>query len=97
MWNIETGRSILNLKGHVGPVKSVCVSFDGRFAISGGDDQTVKLWDLATGKCVRTLESHAGPVTALAFNGTLRSVVSASNDKTIRLHALKFTYSAFPE
>ena len=32
--------------GHTGAVRSVDISADGRYLVSGGDDQTIRLWDL---------------------------------------------------
>jgi WD40 repeat protein len=34
------------LIGHTGEIKAVAVSFDGRWALSGSNDQTVRLWNL---------------------------------------------------
>ncbi|MFH2202095.1 MAG: caspase family protein, partial [Elusimicrobiota bacterium] len=40
-------------------VKAVALAPDGRFALSGGDDQAVSQWDLATGRRVRIYrQSH---------------------------------------
>ena len=36
------------------------MSPDGRRAVSGRSDATLRLWDLETGQCLRTLEGHAG-------------------------------------
>ncbi|UCF93038.1 MAG: caspase family protein [Desulfobacterales bacterium] len=33
--------------GHTGEIKAVAVSTDGRWALSGSNDQTIKLWNLA--------------------------------------------------
>ena len=40
-------------------MSSVAVSADGRLALSGSADHTVKIWDLATGQELRTLAGHA--------------------------------------
>jgi WD40 repeat protein len=32
----------------------VAVSADGRTAVSGAEDETVRVWDLATGRCIAT-------------------------------------------
>ena len=46
------------LKGHTRDVNCIAVTPDGRLAISGSDDNTVRVWGLDTGKCVATLEGH---------------------------------------
>jgi WD40 repeat protein len=38
--------------GHSGSVNSVAISPDGKTALSGSDDATLKLWDLATRWCL---------------------------------------------
>lgn len=38
------GKRVSNLVGHTAKVWSVAVSGDGKWAVSGGSDQTVKLW-----------------------------------------------------
>ena len=40
-------------KGHRGLVTSVCLSADGRYALSGSVDQTLHLWELAWEYAVR--------------------------------------------
>ena len=39
-------------------MNSVSISADGRWALSGSMDKTLRLWELATGQCVRTFEGH---------------------------------------
>jgi WD40 repeat protein len=41
--------------GHFGDVWAVAVSPDGRFLVSGADDQTVRLWNIASRELVITL------------------------------------------
>lgn len=42
-------------RGHTSSVNSVAFSHDGKYALSGGLDKTLKLWEVATGKEIRTL------------------------------------------
>jgi serine/threonine protein kinase len=46
-WDIADGRELLRLEGHTASVTSVALSGDGRLALSGSLDQTVRLWELA--------------------------------------------------
>lgn len=73
------------LTGHVGWVKSVSVSPDGKWVASGSWDKTIKIWDLETGACQRTLEGHTDKVTSVAITPDGKRVVSASEDRSIRI------------
>ena len=64
--------------GHAGPVVSVAFSPDGRFALSGSEDKTLKLWDIKTGKEIRTFRGHGGPVTHVAFTADGKFALSGS-------------------
>jgi len=44
---VGTGGELRAFVGHSGTVLSVAASPDGRFALSGSADQTLKLWDLS--------------------------------------------------
>ena len=41
-------------------VQSVSFSPDGKLALSGSEDKTLKLWDVASGKEIRTFRGHGG-------------------------------------
>jgi WD40 repeat protein len=51
---------IRRLEGHLGFVHAVDVSGDGRRAISGSWDRTVRVWDLATRRELRCFSRHHG-------------------------------------
>jgi len=46
VWNVETGEQIKAFGGHTSGVQSVAMSPDGRWAVSGSHDNTVRLWKL---------------------------------------------------
>ena len=48
--------------GHASDVTAAAFSPDGRTALSGSGDKTLKLWDVATGQELRTFTGHTGSV-----------------------------------
>jgi WD40 repeat protein len=86
VWNLKAGILLRTLKGHYDTVFSVQIMSDGRFAVSGSKDRTVKIWDLKAGTCMGTLEGHIEAVysVAISTDGTL--IASTGYwDKTVRI------------
>jgi len=81
-WHVRT------FEGHACSVRSVALSPDGRYALSGSDDHTLRLWELATGTCLRTLEGHTNAVRSVALSPDGRYALSGSDDHTLRLWEL---------
>ena len=71
--------------GHSMAIQASAVSPDGRCALSGSFDNTLKLWDVASGREIRTFTGHPSTVTSVAFSPDGRSILSGSFDKTVRL------------
>ncbi len=58
--DLETGACLRTLEGHRFPVTSVSVSPDGRRAVSGSCDNTLRVWDLDSGQCMAAYQAVAG-------------------------------------
>ena len=84
VWDVSTGRELLGLRGHEGPVYGVAASSDGRLLASAGADGSVRVWDRSSGLERQVFRGHAGPVLAVAFEADGRRVASSGADGTIR-------------
>lgn len=79
------GPLIRTFKGHTAWVHSVALTSDGRFAVSGAWDCTLRVWDLQHGQSIRTLEGHNGWVNAVVVTPDGSRAISAASDCTLRV------------
>ncbi len=71
-------------KEHKRGVLGLALSRDGRRALSGSWDKTVRLWDVQTGRAIRTLDESA-EVNCVAPSPDGRYALSGTSDKVLRL------------
>ncbi len=67
-------------EGHKAKVACVAFSRDGRYALSGSEDGTVRLWDVETGNQVRTFGGSTGEVKTVAFSPDGSRALSGGTD-----------------
>jgi WD40 repeat protein len=73
------------LRGHIGAVRSVAVTSNGRLVASGSDDMTVRLWNAENATEIAVLRGHTAAVSSVAITSDGLRIVSASEDKTVRI------------
>lgn len=83
-----------SLAGHSDDVRVVAVAPDGRLAVSGSVDSTVKVWELDNARaCLATLEGHSDAIYAVAITSDSKRAISGSRDRTIRIWDLHGDYA----
>lgn len=70
-------------------VWTAVVTPDGRYAISGSFDRSVRIWELSTGRVVRTLAGHSDWIMGVAVMPDGRRIISVSQDSTLVMWELQ--------
>jgi WD40 repeat protein len=68
-------------------VMSVDWSKDGKYIVTGGNDNAIKVWD-TTGTLLRTLTGHTGAVQSVKISDDGQYIVSGSRDDKIKIWEL---------
>ena len=88
LWNVDTGAqvSVLDTE-HTSTILDAEYSPDGRYLVSGGVDNAVRLWDTATGTKRRfdRDRGHKDAVFSVAFNTVGDRIISGSSDRSVRI------------
>jgi WD40 repeat protein/uncharacterized caspase-like protein len=87
LWEAASGREIRRLATDGGMVVSVALSPDGKTALTGSLDTSVRLWDLETGRELKRFVGHTKAVAKVAFMPDGKSIVSGATaeDSTVRV------------
>ncbi len=88
LWDVRTGQCMQVLEDEADSVRSLTVTPDGRFALTGGQRGTVRLWDVDRGQVIRILDARA-TVEAVALTCDVRQAVTCARDGTARVWDLQ--------
>ena len=84
MLSVETGERLMEFKKHDNYVRSIAVSLDGLYLLTGSEDNTAVLWDIDSGKELWTAKMD-GTVTAVAFTPDGKYVITGVYGRKINL------------
>ena len=84
IWNFADERECV-LEGHSDWVNCVAVRADGRYALSGSDDGTIKLWDLTRASVAPAVRDHLERVRAVSITSDGQTAITTSDDHTLRV------------
>ena len=85
VWDLKNGAERFILSGHRSYVTTVTVTSDGKYAISGAEDDTIIVWDLKSGDLLFGLYAHTAAVTAVAITPDSKYILSTSRDHTLKV------------
>lgn len=87
VWCMADGTIVRRLQGHTYIVRSVAVSSDSVYIVSGGQDNTMRIWRLADGTELQTVR-HPHWVNCVAVTPDNRHIVTGCGDGIVRLFSL---------
>ena len=76
VWETKTGRLLLSLRGHTGPVTSVGFNAKGDMIVSGSEDQTVRIWNAKSGEVIQSTQLSIHAVKRVGFHGNGDTIIS---------------------
>ena len=90
LWNIAKGKFSKTYTGHVNNKYCIFSTFsvtNGKYIVSGSEDNCVYLWDLQAKNIVQKLEGHTDTVISVSCHPTENKIASGAleNDKTLRI------------
>jgi predicted NACHT family NTPase len=85
LWDIASGKELLNLASHTDSVCSITFSSNGQILASASSDTTVRLWDTYTGECIKIFQGHTDRVWSVAFSPDGQVLASSGADQTLKL------------
>jgi COMPASS component SWD3 len=81
--------SIDRFTGHIGSVRSLVVTPDGKNIISGSYDRTIKQWSLESKEILRNWNEESGAINAIALSSDGQILASGSSSGQITLWELE--------
>ena len=75
----------MTFDGHKGEVNSVAISYDGQWAVSGSDDESVLFWDARNAQAQFALHGHKGWVMSVDMSSTGDIFATGGFDGVIRI------------
>jgi WD40 repeat protein len=85
VWDLETARCRMIMRGHTDAIFTLAIHPEGRRVATAGRDGTIRLWECESGEEVARLKGHRNYVWSLAFSPDGKTLASGSGDGTVRL------------
>jgi WD40 repeat protein len=96
-------RELRKMTGHEKWIRWIAVSKDGKRALTGSQDGTMRLWDVVAGKELKKFTGHTSWTWQVGFSSDEKQAISSGGtDKTVRLWDIEKAeevkqYTGFPK
>jgi len=84
IFDVETDRQTLSLRGHSSTVHSVCWDANGEF-LASVSQESVRLWSVATGDCIHELSSSGNAFHSCVFHPSYSSLLVIGGYQSLEL------------
>jgi WD40 repeat protein len=85
IWDADTGKELVVLRGHLDVVWSAAFSPDGTRVVTGSRDKTARIWDAVAGQELNVLRGFEEGVYRTAFSPDGTRIMTDSEDKSLRI------------
>ncbi len=79
LWDFELGSVIHRFMGHEGKIQSLAVAPDGKKAVTGGEDATIRLWDLQKKSEIWNIEGFKVNMQCVAISPDGKKILAGGN------------------
>lgn len=85
LWELQSGETLFTVRGQAGDIKTLAVTPDGKWAVSGSVAPQLKVWNLAQREESHLLPGHEHGITQVLFTPDGKYLLSSSLDRTIKV------------
>ncbi|KIJ61172.1 hypothetical protein HYDPIDRAFT_31474 [Hydnomerulius pinastri MD-312] len=86
IYDSQSGRMLLDLKGHTKSVVALSFSHDGTRLASGSGDHTIRIWNTSSGETIgEPWEVHSAHVNSVAYSHDDKVIATAGGDGVVRI------------
>lgn len=80
-----SGTVVRILEGHTGAIRSVALSADSKYLVTGANDHTIRLWSAIGGHCLLVLKGHNSRVNSVAWLENKSQAISGDDGGSVRV------------
>jgi WD40 repeat protein/serine/threonine protein kinase len=81
IWDSQTGKELVILRGHEDRIVSVQFSPDGQRVLTASWDKTARIWDAATGRQLAVLVGHNSSLLSASFSADGKRVLTIGSSR----------------